>query len=113
MLVPCGPVGPPAPVNLGVRLLFSESLGNSPEVGCCMYDCWMQVATGTVVNGRVIVEGAPLLEGATVAVLCKGADEPFMLSHDQEDELLAAINEIERGSFVTLESLIGTLRSKG
>lgn len=72
----------------------------------------MQVATGTVVNGKIIVEGAPLIEGATVAVLCKGADEPFTLSTDQEDELLAAIQEIDRGEFVSMEALLGGLRSK-
>jgi hypothetical protein len=72
----------------------------------------MQVATGTVVNGKVIVEGTPLVEGATVAVLCKGVDEPFALSTDQEDELLATIQEIDRGEFVSLEALLGSLRSK-
>jgi hypothetical protein len=72
----------------------------------------MQVATGTVVNGKIIVEGAPLIEGATVAVLCKGADEPFTLSTDQEDELLAAIEEIDRGDFVSLDALAGSLRSQ-
>ena len=72
----------------------------------------MQVTTGTVVNGKVVVEGAPLIEGATVAVLCKGSDEPFTLSTDQENELLAAIQEIDRGEFVSLEALLGSLRSK-
>jgi hypothetical protein len=77
-----------------------------------VYDPSMQVATGTVVNGKIIVEGAPLIEGATVAILCKGDDEPFALSTDQEDELLAAIQEIDRGEFLPLEALLGSLRSK-
>ncbi len=66
----------------------------------------MQIATGTVVNGKVIVEGVPLKEGALVAVVARGADEPFSLSPDQEEELLAAMAEIERGDFVTLEQLL-------
>jgi hypothetical protein len=69
----------------------------------------MQVATGTVVNGKVIVEGVPLREGALVAVVSRGADEPFSLSPAQEEELLAAMAEIQRGEFVTLEQLLAEL----
>lgn len=69
----------------------------------------MQVATGTVVNGKIIVEGVPLPEGALVAVLARGADEPFRLSAAEEEDLLAAMAEIERGEFVTLEQLLESL----
>jgi hypothetical protein len=69
----------------------------------------MQVATGTVVNGKVVVEGVPLKEGALVAVVTRGADEPFSLSAEQEEELLAAMAEIQRGEFVTLEQLLADL----
>jgi hypothetical protein len=69
----------------------------------------MQVTTGTVVNGKVVVEGATLPEGAVVAVLSRGAEEGFKLSTSQEDELLAAIAEIERGDFVGLEELLASL----
>ena len=69
----------------------------------------MQVATGTVVNGKVIVEGVSLREGALVAVVARGADEPFSLSATQEEELLAAMAEIQRGEFVTLEQLLADL----
>ena len=69
----------------------------------------MQVATGTVVNGKIIVEGVSLQEGALVAVVARGADEPFRLSAAQEEELLSAISEIERGEFVTLEQLLESL----
>lgn len=70
----------------------------------------MQVSTGTVVNGKVIVDGAPLREGALVAVLARGADEPFSLSAAQEEELLAAMAEVQRGEFVTLEQLLAELQ---
>ena len=69
----------------------------------------MQVATGTVVNGKVEIEGVSLPEGAVVAVVARGADEPFVLSAADEEELLAAISEIERGEFVTLEELLESL----
>ncbi len=69
----------------------------------------MKVTTGKVVNGKVVVEGATLPEGAVVAVLSRGAEEGFMLSTSQEDELLAAMAEIERGDFVGLEELLASL----
>ena len=37
----------------------------------------MTVATGTVVNGKVVVEGAILRGGATVTVLLREDDEGF------------------------------------
>jgi Mg-chelatase subunit ChlI len=69
----------------------------------------MQVATGKVVNGKVEVSGVDLPEGAVVAVVMRGADEPFELTPEQEDELVAAVSEIERGEFVTLEQLLESL----
>jgi hypothetical protein len=69
----------------------------------------MQVATGTVVNGKIVLEGVPLAEGAVVAVVTRGADESFSLSEAQEVELLAAMAEIERGEYVSLEELLQSL----
>src|SRR5436305_10466138 len=73
----------------------------------------MQVATGTVVNGKIVVEGVSLTEGAVVAVVTRGADESFSLTETQEDELLAAMAEIERGEYVTLEELLQSLPKLG
>ena len=71
----------------------------------------MQVATGTVVNGKIVLEGVSLPEGAVVTVVTRGADEGFHLSPEQEDELLAAMAEIERGHTVSLEDLLSSLPS--
>ena len=65
----------------------------------------MQIATGTVIDGKIVLEGVPLAEGAVVAVVTRGADESFTLTEAQEDELLAAMDEIEDGEYVTLEDL--------
>lgn len=73
----------------------------------------MQVATGTVVNGKIVVEGVSLPEGAVVAVVSRGADESFVLTEAQENELLAAMAEIERGDYVTLEELLQSLPKHG
>jgi hypothetical protein len=69
----------------------------------------MQVATGTVVNGKIVLEGVPLSEGSVVTVVARGADESFSLSEAQEDELLAAMAEIERGELVSLGDLLRSL----
>lgn len=70
----------------------------------------MQVATGTVVNGKIVLEGVQLTEGAVVAVVTRGADESFALSASEENELLAAMAEIERGEYVALDALLQSLR---
>ena len=69
----------------------------------------MQVTLGTVVNGKVVVEGDTLAEGATVAVLSQGPVDVVELTTAQEDELLDAIREIDRGQFTSLEALLESL----
>jgi hypothetical protein len=69
----------------------------------------MQVTTGTVVDGKVVVEGVVLPEGTLVAVLSRGPRAPFTLSADEEDELLEALAEIDRGDAVELEELLASL----
>jgi len=63
----------------------------------------MQVATGTVVNGKIVLEGVSLPEGAVVTVVARDADESFSLTEAQENEFLAAMAEIDRGEYVILE----------
>jgi hypothetical protein len=69
----------------------------------------MQVATGTVVNGKIVLEGVPLTEGAVVTIVTRGADESFSLTEAQENELLAAMAEIERGEYLSLDELLQSL----
>lgn len=71
----------------------------------------MQVTTGTVIGGKVVVEGAPLVEGSVVAVLSREPEEPSTLS--SEEELLSAMAEIERGEFVSADKLLESLRKYG
>ena len=73
----------------------------------------MQVATGTVVDGKIVVEGISLPEGTVVAIVARGADESFSLTESQENELLAAMAEIERGEYVTLDELLQSLPKHG
>jgi hypothetical protein len=73
----------------------------------------MRLTLGTVVGGKVVVEGPGLDEGAVVAVLSRDANGSFTLSAQDEQELLAAIAEIERGEFVSAETLLEDLRKYG
>jgi hypothetical protein len=66
----------------------------------------MRIATGKVVDGRVVVEGAALDEGATVTVIAREDDESFVLSPDEEAELLEAIGEAERGDVIGGDELL-------
>jgi redox-sensitive bicupin YhaK (pirin superfamily) len=59
----------------------------------------MRIATGKVVSGKVIVEGEPLAEGATVTVLAPD-DESLELAPEQEALLLASLQEAEQGRVV-------------
>ncbi len=70
----------------------------------------MRVATGKVVGGKVIVDGTPLDEGATVTVLAREAGETFEVSPEQEAELLSAIAEADRGDTVPADEHLRSLR---
>ena len=70
----------------------------------------MQFATGTVVDGKVVVQGAVLPEGAIVAILARESDETFEVPADLEADLQASIAEAERGDTITSEELFARLR---
>lgn len=69
----------------------------------------MQVATGTVVGGKIVVEGLDLAEGETVTVLTQRPEEEVHLSPKEEAELLEAIAEADRGETISAEELFARL----
>lgn len=73
----------------------------------------MQVATGKVVAGKVVVEGLSLAEGEMVTVLTQEAEPAVYLSPEEEAELLAAIAEADRGETISPEELFARLRRLG
>jgi hypothetical protein len=73
----------------------------------------MKIATGTVIDGKVVVEGEALREGSMVAVLLREEEEAFELTSEEEEELLESIAEIERGDFISGEQLLERLRRFG
>ncbi len=73
----------------------------------------MKIVTGTVVGGKVVVEGETLTDGETVTVLLREDEEAFDLTLEEEEELLGSIAEIERGEFISGEQLLDRLRRFG
>jgi len=65
----------------------------------------MKVATGKVVGGKVVMEGEPLPEGLVVTVVAREDDETFEVTPEDEEALLAAIAQAERGEVVSWEQI--------
>jgi len=70
----------------------------------------MQLTTGTVVGGKVVVEGDPLPEGAVVTILAREADEAFEVPPELEAELLESIAQADRGETISVDKLLERLR---
>jgi hypothetical protein len=73
----------------------------------------MKVITGTVVDGKIVVEGEHLEDGSKVTVLApESGDDSFELPPEQEAILLQAIEEIERGEGVDAREFLEELGSR-
>ncbi len=71
----------------------------------------MRIATGTVIDGKVVCEGDPLVEGAIVVVLALDEDETFEVTEAEEEALLDAIAQADRGEGVDGERFLDELDS--
>ena len=71
----------------------------------------MQIASGKVVNGRLVVEGE-LPEGADVTLIALDGEETFEVSPELEAILLESIAQGERGETISAEELLNELRSR-
>jgi hypothetical protein len=70
----------------------------------------VQLATGTVVDGKIVVEGDPLPEGTVVTILARDAGETFTVPPELEAELQEAIAEADRGEAISAHDLLERLR---
>jgi hypothetical protein len=70
----------------------------------------MQLATGTVVGGKIIVEGEPLPDGTIVTILAREPHESFEVPPELEAELLESIAEADRGEAISADELLRRLR---
>lgn len=69
----------------------------------------MKVATGRVVDGKIILEGVSLEEGTSVTVLAKDEEGDLTLTPEQEADLLLSIAEADGGETVTAEEVLAKL----
>lgn len=72
----------------------------------------MVIASGKVVAGKIVVDGDPLPDGATVTVLIREGDESFELDAAAEAELLDSIAEGDRGETISAEEVLRALRNR-
>ena len=60
----------------------------------------MRVATGRVVEGKVVVEDERLDEGSTVTVFLPESDDEIELSPEEEAKIEQALKEADEGDFI-------------
>ena len=70
----------------------------------------MRVATGRIIEGKVVVEGEPWTEGSVVTVVSRDDEQTFEVSAEEERALIEAIAEADRGQVVSWEALRERLR---
>ena len=69
----------------------------------------MKIATGKVVDGKVVLEGVRLEEGTPVTVLARDDERGFTLTPEEEAELLLSIGEADRGEMTPAEEVLEKL----
>ena len=69
----------------------------------------MQLATGIVVAGKLVVEGLDLPDGETVIVLTRETEDEVHVSPEEEAELLEAIAQADCGATISAEELFARL----
>ena len=70
----------------------------------------MLITTGKVNKGVIQIDNSDLPDGTTVTVIAHEGDETFELDPAQENELLAAIAEADRGTSVSASELLSRIR---
>ena len=73
----------------------------------------MQVATGTVINGNVVLEGAALPAGAYVTVLSSESEASVRLTPTEEADLMAALEQADREPGTAAGQILARLRRFG
>lgn len=69
----------------------------------------MRIIPGTVLDGRIVVEGEALREGEKVTILAREGSETFAVSPEEKRRLLESIAQANRGEFVDSDDLLREL----
>ena len=70
----------------------------------------MQLTSGTVVDGKIVIDGDALPEGTVVTILARESEETFLVPPELEADLLASIAEADRGETVSADEVLQSLR---
>jgi hypothetical protein len=70
----------------------------------------MKVATGKVVDGKVVLEGERLADGTVVTVVIRENEDAFDVSVQDEQALLEALAQADRGQVISWHQLQAQLR---
>jgi len=73
----------------------------------------MQVVTGTVVKGKIVLEGNDLPEGTEVTVLVRESGSAVQLPADLQAELDDALDEADRTEGISADELFAQLLKYG
>ena len=73
----------------------------------------MQIATGIVVQGQVVLDGASLPEGTQVTVLTRDAAAPAVLPPHLLTELEDALAESDREPCISADQMFAELKHYG
>ena len=73
----------------------------------------MQLATGTIVEGKVVLDGASLPEGTIVTILAKDSGAVVRLSPQLQAELEEAIAEADLAEGIAADDLLAQLKQYG
>lgn len=69
----------------------------------------MKIATGTVMDGRIVIEGAPFAEGERVTVVGHDERGSFQVTPDEKRLLLESMAQADRGELVDADELLTEL----
>ena len=69
----------------------------------------MKIATGTVMQGKIVIEGQPFAEGEKVTILGHDHGETFQVSPEEKRLLRRSIAQADRGEFVDTDELLAEM----
>jgi hypothetical protein len=71
----------------------------------------MKLATGTVIDGKIVLDGQALPEGTVVTVLAREGDGTFVVPTELEQELDESIAQSLRGETVPVAEVLRKVRA--
>lgn len=73
----------------------------------------MQLVSGTIVDGKVVLEGTPLPDGTVVTVFAQDTERAVQLTPALLAELNEALDDVDREPGISAEAMFDKLRKYG